>query len=910
MISFLTNTNTDEDFKNLGGGKARNLKKMHDQGAPVPEFITVSNHLFQKYTKELNLQEILSQVKDTQVTSDMLKDKFKNLAFSQDDKSLLEKVLGENKLSETLVAVRSSGLDEDSKEHSFAGMFESFLFQKGIQEIESAIIECWASAFSKRCLDYRLENELTLTEIGMGVVIQKMINSEISGVMFSRNPIDQVDRKNIIIESLYGQCEGLVSGAFEADHHKVNRDNMETETEAVLKEQAYVQNEESKGLKTIDVESHLREKSSATTNQLIELAHLAMKLEDINQIPLDIEWALENDKIYVVQMRPITTLPSLAYYNDDINGGYATLWDNSNIVESFAGVTTPLTFSLTKEAYAIVYRQTCRVLKVPESIISEYDHAFENMLGFIRGRVYYNLINWYKLLFLIPGSASNQGFMETMMGVREELNEEQQELFNFVNEIPQYSGAKKLSVLYSLIHKFFTIKSITQDFRSNFFKIYDEYLAIDFDKKNLREIKDLYTRWNENVTYSWKAPIINDFLVMLFFGTLKSLCEKWIETTPETQNIQNDLLCGQGEVDSTLPTITLMKLSDKYDNDPKFQKYFVEKETEELIKLYRSKELPSEIISDIDTYLFNYGFRCNNEQKLEEDDLYTNPSFIFDNIRNYVKMKNYSVEKMYENERKIRDKAQSVVDEQVKGLKKIIFNWVLKHARAAVKNRENLRFLRSKSFGISRRMFRAIDKHLYSLDLLEQPKDAFYLTYREIFDFIDGKAESLSLKELARLRRKEFKVYQEEMDPPDRFLAYGTNGLSLKNIQIIQSGDLLKNKMRVSDDPNLFYGTSCCPGSITATVRVAETIDDAKDMNGEILVTKRTDPGWVPLFPFCGGLIIERGSLLSHSAVIARELGVPTIVGVPSDLLQKLKTGMKVELNATQGEVRILEDEN
>ncbi len=909
MIAFLNAQNSQKDFATLGGGKAKNLKVMQDQGAPVPSFITATSELFEKYIKALNLSQFLKDIKDTESASQLVRDKVLSIKLEDSDKTLLKSELEKNDLLDAFVAVRSSGLDEDSKEHSFAGMFESFLFQKGIEEITEALLLCWASAYSKRCLDYRIENKLTTTEIAMGVVIQKMINSEVSGVMFTRNPIDQVDRKNIIIESLYGQCEGLVSGAFEADHHKVNRENMETETEAVLKEEAYVQNPSEKGLKTISVESHLREKSSATTAQLQELAKLAIELEEKNKIPLDIEWAIAEQEIYVVQMRPITTLPNLAYYDDGINGGYATLWDNSNIVESFAGVTTPLTFSLTKEAYAIVYRQTCRVLKVPEHIISEYDHAYENMLGFIRGRVYYNLINWYKLLFLIPGSASNQGFMETMMGVREELNDEQQELFNFVNEIPQYSGAKKLSVLLSLIHKFFTIKTITKNFRAHFFKIYDEYLAIDFEKKNLREIKDLYTHWNEQVTYSWKAPIINDFLVMLFFGTLKALCEKWITTDAESQNIQNDLLCGQGEVDSTLPTITLMKLSNKYDQNTEWQSLFTNKETPELIDLFRKNELPTEVMNDIHDYLKNYGFRCNNEQKLEEDDLYTNPSFIFDNIRNYVKMKNYSIDKMYENERKIRDKAEGIVNSQIGGIKKLIFNWILKHARAAVKNRENLRFLRSKSFGISRRMFRAVDKHLLSLDLIEQEKDAFYLTYREIFDFIDGKAESLSLKELAKLRRKEFEVYQEEMDPPDRFLAYGANGMSLKNMQIIQSGDLLKNKIRVSDDPDLFYGTSCCPGSIKAKVRVAHTIDDAKDMNGEILVTKRTDPGWVPLFPFCGGLIIERGSLLSHSAVIARELGVPTIVGVPSDLLEKLETGMTVELNATQGEVRIIHED-
>jgi phosphohistidine swiveling domain-containing protein len=901
----LTLEDSFQKIAQAGGGKAKNLKKMQLDGAPVPEFIVISNDFFQEALKSLDLFGNIANLSDPEEIHEIVEKRLENYSFTPEQRNKLSEVLEAQGLLNKYLAVRSSGLDEDSKDHSFAGMFESFLFQKGIENIEKSIIQCWKSAFSLRCLKYRIENRLSITQLGMGVVIQKMVNSEISGVMFSRNPIDTVDRKNIVIEAVFGQCEGLVSGALESDSYLFHRETSEIKEKIVEKEFKFIQKQDAPGIDKIEINS-----SEQTLNeaQIIKLKDLAIKLEDINQIPLDIEWAIEGENLYVVQMRPVTTLPGLAYYNKSINGDYATLWDNSNIVESFAGVTTPLTFSLTKEAYAIVYRQTCRVLKVPESIIKEYDYAFTNMLGFIRGRVYYNLINWYKLLFIVPGSASNQGFMETMMGVKEELDDEQQELFNFVDEAPKYSAFRKLAVLGNLFWKFITIKSVTKEFRDNFDKIYTEYLAIDFKNKDLREIKRLYERWNEKVTYSWKAPIINDFLVMIFFGTLKKLCEKWIPNSDETFNIQNDLLCGQGDVDSTLPTITLMQLSKKYDENSQYQKLFSESSSEKLIQLYRDHELPSEITKDIDEYLKNYGFRCNNEQKLEEDDLYTNPSFIFDNLRNYIKMKNYSIDKMYENERKIRDKAQTVVNKEISGAKKLLFNWVLKHARAAVKNRENLRFLRSKSFGISRRIFRAMAYHLHQLDVVETENDTFYLTYREIFDFIDGKSEFLNLKDVAKIRREEFQVYLNEQDPPDRFLSYGTNGVSLSNIQIIQSGDLLKHKVRVSDDPDLFYGISCSPGAIQGKVRVAHSIDDAKDMNGEILVTKRTDPGWVPLFPFCGGLIIERGSLLSHSAVIARELGIPTIVGVPANLLETLETGMTVDLNATQAQVRIIHE--
>jgi pyruvate,water dikinase len=109
-----------------------------------------------------------------------------------------------------------------------------------------------------------------------------------------------------------------------------------------------------------------------------------------------------------------------------------------------------------------------------------------------------------------------------------------------------------------------------------------------------------------------------------------------------------------------------------------------------------------------------------------------------------------------------------------------------------------------------------------------------------------------------------------------------------------------------SDDPSLLYGTPCCPGVVEGVVRVAHELKDTEHLAGEILVTSRTDPGWVPLYPSCSGLLIERGSLLSHSAVVARELGLPTIVGISGGLMKKLKTGQRVRMDAAKGEVKIL----
>ncbi len=165
---------------------------------------------------------------------------------------------------------------------------------------------------------------------------------------------------------------------------------------------------------------------------------------------------------------------------------------------------------------------------------------------------------------------------------------------------------------------------------------------------------------------------------------------------------------------------------------------------------------------------------------------------------------------------------------------------------------------------------------------------------------------TIDLARLVELRRAEWEGYRRSPAPPDRFLTTGAAGAAFAYPQVLVDADLLRTEAE-SADPDVLVGTPCCPGVVEGEVRVVRTMDDARGLRGEILVTERTDPGWVPLYPSCSGLLIERGSLLSHSAVVARELGVPTIVGISGGLMRKLGPGRRVRMDAGKGEVRILQ---
>ncbi len=314
-----------------------------------------------------------------------------------------------------------------------------------------------------------------------------------------------------------------------------------------------------------------------------------------------------------------------------------------------------------------------------------------------------------------------------------------------------------------------------------------------------------------------------------------------------------------------------------------------------------------ELKARIDDYLDQFGFRCVNELKLEEKDLHEDPSFIINAIASYVRSRTYDIGALEERERTIRADAEAKVDERLRGLKRVAFNWILRHARAAVMRRENLRFARTKMFGIARHLFRAMGRQLTRLGVIDEERDIFYLTVEEIIGFIEGRPTTVKLGGLIALRKREFAEYRQSAPPPDRFLTYGAAGASIALPQVLMDADLLRSEGMETEEPDVFYGTPCCPGVVEGTVRVAESSADAEGIDQEILVTARTDPGWVPLYPSCSALLIERGSLLSHSAVVARELGLPTIVGIPGGLMKRLSTGQRVRIDAGRGEVRILE---
>ncbi len=757
-------------------------------------------------------------------------------------------------------AVRSSAVDEDGQAHSFAGQLESHLnVTRG--DLLEKIGAVRKSGFSERIVMYRRQAGLSLPPPMPAVIIQQMVPAETAGVAFSADPVS--GRRSIaVVAAVRGLGEALVSGEKTGDSFQVDRAGS-----IVHRAVAEV---------------------TLTDGQVQEVAALARRTARYFGRPQDIEWARADDTLYLLQSRPITSLAQQA----DPDGAWQ-LWDNSNIAESYNGITTPLTFSFARHVYEEVYRQFVKILRVPERRIEASRDVFGRMLGLVRGQVFYNMLSWYRVLAMLPGFAVNRRFMEQMMGVKESLPEE---ALAGIVEAPRRVTLRDYGEIACTVGGLLLNHWLLPKKNRAFYIRLDEALQLNglvLEDMRPDELAAAYRRLQNQLLTRWDAPLINDFFAMIYFGVSRKLVHAWCSDPDGT--LQNDLISCQGGIISAEPARRMLRLAELVRPNAALRTVL---ETGTLGDIEAALGENAEFGKEYRAYVEKFGDRCLEELKLESATLHDDPLML---LRSVARLSARPILPGV-NAEAVGEAAEDRVDKALEGrpLRKALFRFVINQTRDRVRDRENLRFERTRVFGRVRRIFVELGKRLHAMDVLDDPRDVFYLQAEEVLGFVEGAAVTLGLRELARLRREEFSGFAE--DPPDgRFETRG----------VVYAGNLFRSSSAaVASQGEERKGIGCCPGIVKGRARVILDPRHAVIESGEILVAPRTDPGWIMLFPSAAGLLVEHGSLLSHSAIVAREMGIPAVVSVQG-LTGWLRTGDWVELNGSTGRVtRLPEEEN
>ena len=899
-VDKLKNHNENTVFEEKIGKKAQNLLELAANGFNVPHFSVITN----RYFKEIILKEIEmynqeagnnDEIKDWEaIFSGNTERKIENIIRiikNHKIKEEFEKEI-ENALNEeSYYAVRSSSIEEDSSNFSFAGQFETYLYVKKENMLEK-IKEVWISSFSNHVMKYRKEGKIN-NEINVpAVIIQEMVNSEKAGVGFSVNPVNN-NYDEVVISGTYGLGTSIVDGDENGDLFIYNKKTKEIKKEIRTKKIRQVLDFENKKIKTEEINI---EEEILNDSEICELGENIINIEKYYGKPQDMEWAFEKEKLYILQSRPITTLEKTGKktYN-------TIIWDNSNIVESYPEITLPLTFSFIRKAYSDVYKRFSEITGVPAKVVESYQDIYDNMLGLLKGRVYYNLINWYKLLMLFPNSKGNSKFMEQMMGVKKELSEENlnENLLEAEGKMTDFEKFRNKLEKYKAGFTLFMNMFLIEKKAEKFYKIIDENLNgknSDLSNKNIKELKKYYKFLENKFLKNWEIPIINDFLVMVWFGLSKKMAEKYIKD--DFEKAHNTLIAQEGNsMISVEPSKYIKKMSLMIKNDKSLKDEIgniINKNEKSLVEIFKLTQ-NAEFNSTLNEYMEKFGDRTVHELKLEAPTLREEPLFLIKMIYSLSITENvqeHAKRNILEEQKKIYDSLK------INPIKKYLLKKTLFYAKKFIRLRENLRYERTKVFGTVRKIMKKMGVHLKNNNLINNEKDVFYLTVDEIFGLVDGSIIDVDLKKLIELRKEEYKKYETEAILPDRFLTRGFLGENFYYEDLAGNSQL---------DENTLQGTGCSKGIVKGKVKIVLNPMDTQVEDGDIVVTKSTDPSWVMVFPLLKGLIVEKGSLLSHSAIISREMNIPAIVGVQG-ATSILKTGDMVQFDGSTGIIKKLND--
>jgi pyruvate,water dikinase len=872
MNTYVTNFQEIDKLKIRSvGGKGANLGELlRIKGIPVPKGFCVTTGAYKKaieHNDEINvLLDQLSLLKAN--------DRERIEAISSQIRRIIEGVripvdiedvvtdhlarLGRN----CAYAVRSSATSEDLPMASFAGQHETYLNIIGTDSILRHISKCWASLFTDRAVIYRIQNGFDHRKVYLSVVIQQMLFSTVSGIMFTADPVTS-NRKVLSIEASFGLGEALVSGLVNMDIYKVREERIVDKQISDKKLAVYALKEGSTEERNIDIKH--QKMQTLTDKQIFQLEAMGRKIEAHFGCPQDIEWGLSEDAFFILQSRPVTTLYPIPE-NDGKNRVYMSVGHHQMMTDAFK----PLGMSFIRFLSFwwgenlqiaggrffkdITHDLASPLRKIIVSSIGKADVLIENAL-----------------LSLLK----NKGFIKSLPRGKGSVKMDSGGLALIIQAIKIYQK-NDISIIENLIAD---NEALIRDMKQRIKKVSGDEL-FEFILQDTKELKRTFLD-SKNV----------GALTVWFYASdwINKKMEKWLGEKNAvgvlSQSVANNVTSEMG--------LNLLEVSDEVRKYPSIIEYLKHPVDETFFENLSKLEGGNNVSDAIQAYLAKYGMRCSGEIDITRSRWSEKPTAlipaILGNIKNFEA--NARSRKFEQGRLKFEEKERDFLHR----LKRLPGG-----KRKAKKTERMIRVLRNfsgyreypkysvmKRFQVYKNALMKEAVKLVQKGVIREKEDVYYLFFEEFREVVNTNHLDYSI---ISKRKKEHSIF-EKLTPPR---------------VMTSEGEIISGEYDSSKTPEgAFTGIPVSSGIIEGCARVILKSTEARLEEDDILVTIFTDPSWTPLFLSAKGLVTEVGGLNTHGAVIAREYGLPAVVGV-KNATELIKDGQRIRVNGTQGYVEIL----
>lgn len=873
------------DKKQLGlvGGKGLHLGELSKiEGIRVPEGFCVTTVGYQRaieqnetYHSMLNRLTMLSAEDRDQIVeiSRKIRQTIMEVEIPSDVVTAVTRYLsrfGE----EQAYAVRSSATAEDLPHASFAGQQDTYLNIIGVDAILQHISKCWASLFTDRAVIYRMQNGFDHRQVYLSVVVQRMVFPEASGILFTADPMTSI-RKLLSIDAGFGLGEALVSGLVSADGYKVQEGEI-IEKRIAAKTLAIYGRKEG-GTETKQIDPDQQKSQTLTDEQILQLARIGRQIEAHFGQPQDIEWCLAQDTFYIVQSRPITTLYPIPEANDLENHVYVSVGHQQMMTDPMK----PLGLSFFLLTTSAPMRKAGGRLFVD---VTHHLASPESRESLLNGMGQHDPLLKDALMTII-----DRDFIKPLPNDKKESSpSKSNKAMPPAGAQPQFENDP--TIVSDLMKRTqSSIEVLKQNIQTK-----SESDLFDFILEDIQELKKILFDPQSSSVFmaamnasSWINEKMNEWL-----GE-KNAADTLSQSVPH--NITSEM------------GLALLDVADAIRPHPKVIDYLQNVKDDnfldELVKLDGGQESLDAILDFLD----KYGMRCAGEIDITRTRWREKPimlvPLILGNIKNFEPNASHRKfelgrQEALKKEIELLDRLKTLPggEQKAQETKRMI-----DLIRNFMGYREYPKYGMVNRYFIYKQALLKEAERLVQAGVIHDKEDIYYLTFEELHEVVrTNKLDNpgsmveqqakLATRQMISKRKDEYKVY-EKLTPPR---------------VITSDGEIIAGEYKRENIPaEAIVGLPVSSGTVEGRARVILNMEDADLEEGDILVTAFTDPSWTPLFVSIKGLVTEVGGLMTHGAVIAREYGLPAVVGVES-ATKRIKDGQRIRVHGTEGYIEIL----